>query len=218
MNENIAEDYKMVAAISPMVNWWLEPMRQKFAEMSRISPGQSVIDVCCGTGRQAEIYCQNGANAYGLDASRHMISEAKRRTRHSLPYIWGDATSIPYPDSMFDYSSISLALHEVDADIRDKFVTEMMRVTKPDGYLMFLDYGTPKDTMHSILLSQFYTGVEMMCGGSHYRNYKSWVRNGGIEGYVLRSGLLIEEKHGMHSDNIQLIRAMNTKKAGKGRL
>ncbi len=211
MEENITEDYKTVAAISPMVDLWMEPIRQKFAELSRISPRQSIIDICCGTGRQAEIYSQRGARAYGLDASRHMISEANKKAKATLTFILGDATAIQCPDSMFNYSSTSLALHEVDNDVRDKFISEMRRVTKPDGYLMFLDYGAPNSGMSSILLSHFYTGVEMMCGRSHYRNYKIWARNGGIENYIRSKGLTIEEKLGAHSGNILLLKVRNEK-------
>ena len=69
-----------------------------------------------------------------------MLSEGKKR-HPELPLTAGDATRLPFADSVFDAVTISFALrnvHDTDAALR-----EMRRVAKPGGRLVICEFSHP---------------------------------------------------------------------------
>lgn len=55
-----------------------------------------------------------------------------------------DSTSLHFPDDSFDQSVIFFLLHEQPEDARRKTISEALRVTKPGGKIIFVDYHGPK--------------------------------------------------------------------------
>lgn len=56
------------------------------------SKPQTLLDVCCGTGKVAQLLTQDGYRITGIDSSSAMIAEAKKRTGNNLEFILADAT------------------------------------------------------------------------------------------------------------------------------
>ncbi|MGN7610624.1 rhodoquinone biosynthesis methyltransferase RquA [Magnetococcales bacterium HHB-1] len=54
-----------------------------------------------------------------------------------------DSTVLQYPDHHFDHVIVFFLLHEQPQDARQKTVAEAMRVTKPGGRIIFVDYHRP---------------------------------------------------------------------------
>jgi ubiquinone/menaquinone biosynthesis C-methylase UbiE len=55
-----------------------------------------------------------------------------------------DSTRMSYPDDKFDETVVFFLLHEQPEDARRKTVAEAIRVTKPGGRVIFVDYHGPK--------------------------------------------------------------------------
>jgi ubiquinone/menaquinone biosynthesis C-methylase UbiE len=119
----------------------LKNIRQAMPEFAGMKPGDQVLDVCCGTGAQVIEYARNGIMATGIDTGETMIkSGIKNKTRMNLiniNFILADATALPFGGGMFDYVSVSFGIHDKDPITRNKIVSEMKRVVKPEGFLVF---------------------------------------------------------------------------------
>ncbi|MDT8319324.1 MAG: rhodoquinone biosynthesis methyltransferase RquA [Xanthomonadales bacterium] len=55
-----------------------------------------------------------------------------------------DSTSLGFPDDSFDQSVIFFLLHEQPEDARRETIAEAIRVTRPGGKVIFVDYHGPK--------------------------------------------------------------------------
>lgn len=55
-----------------------------------------------------------------------------------------DSTSLSFPDNSFDQSVVFFLLHEQPEDARRKTIAEAIRVTRPGGKVIFVDYHGPK--------------------------------------------------------------------------
>ena len=87
-----------------------------------------------------------GYKVTGIDLSEDMLKIARKHNKYeNLKFVSGDATSLPYDDNGFDVACVSLALHDMPAAIREKVVSEMVRVTRPGGTIIAVDYALPKN-------------------------------------------------------------------------
>lgn len=122
--------------------------KRRLIRMAGIRAGERALDVCCGTGDVAFALARAGAVTVGFDFSEPMLSVARRRasawTSSAGPppeFQQGDALNLPFPDAAFDVVTISYGLRNL-ADL-DRGLRELIRVTKPGGRLLILDFGKP---------------------------------------------------------------------------
>jgi len=157
--------------------------------------GGKALDVCCGTGAQSLVYARHGIISYGIDNSPDMIATANNnKARHKLAnasFMLGDAGSLPYEDNYFDYVSISFAIHDKEYPLRDEIISEMKRVSKKDGMLIFIDFNNPLPKNLYGLAVRF---IELLAGGSHYRGFKEYNSNGGLSSILKKHELSIKSK------------------------
>jgi ubiquinone/menaquinone biosynthesis C-methylase UbiE len=69
-----------------------------------VRPGQSVLDVACGTGvaaRAAADRLRENGKVVGLDLNESMLTVA-RRLRPDIEWRQGDVAALPFPDDTFD--------------------------------------------------------------------------------------------------------------------
>jgi ubiquinone/menaquinone biosynthesis C-methylase UbiE len=105
--------------------------------------GHAVLDVGSGTGidtiEVAKAVGQTG-RVVGLDKSAEMVAEARNRAAGSgLPveFVVGDAHSLDFPDASFDrVRTERMLVHVADPAAA---VREMVRVTKPGGFIVASD-------------------------------------------------------------------------------
>ena len=138
--------FKRWAGIYDIAIWLLAGVRKKTVAMTGAGEGAEILDVATGTGKQAFAYAKNGYKVTGIDLSEDMLKIARKHNKYqNLKLESGDATKLPFEDNRFDVTSISFGLHEMPSDIREKVMSEMVRVTKPGGTVMAVDYGLPKN-------------------------------------------------------------------------
>jgi ubiquinone/menaquinone biosynthesis C-methylase UbiE len=156
--------------------------------------GEKVLDVCCGTGAQVIEYSRQGILATGIDREPSMLSVAlKNKDKLNLPnasFYLADATSLPFDDNKFDYISVCFGLHDKEQGIRNKVVSEMNRVVKQGGSLVFADFQVP---LPRNIWAMFARAIEFIAGGSHYQGFKDFTCNGGLR-TILKNHLLFEQK------------------------
>jgi SAM-dependent methyltransferase len=102
-------------------------------DAARISPGQSVLDVACGTGivaRHAADRIGGTGMVVGLDLNDAMLTVA-RRIRPDIDWRQGDAGELPFPGTSFDTVLCQMALMFFPDRVRA--LREMGRVGRDGG-------------------------------------------------------------------------------------
>ena len=176
-----------------LVDPFLRDIRKCTPEFSGMKAGDKVIDVCCGTGAQVLEYGRRGIIATGIDISPNMLNIAMRNRMKqkavNVSFQLADATDLPFPDGYFDYASISMGLHDKEKPIRYQIISEMKRVVKQDGALILIDFQVP---LPRNVWAVFARIIEFLAGGSHYRGFKDYLANGGLDD-ILKNHSLREE-------------------------
>jgi demethylmenaquinone methyltransferase/2-methoxy-6-polyprenyl-1,4-benzoquinol methylase len=120
--------------------------KRRLVQLAGIRPGDTALDVCCGTGDVAFALARAGADTTGIDFSAAMLEVARRRAGKEtagqrLRFLQGDALRLPFDDASFDRVTISYGLRNL-ADLQGG-LRELRRVLKPGGRLLVLDFGKP---------------------------------------------------------------------------
>jgi demethylmenaquinone methyltransferase/2-methoxy-6-polyprenyl-1,4-benzoquinol methylase len=117
--------------------------------MLELSPGDSVLDVCGGTGDLAILAARAVADAGRVtifDINRAMIQAGLHKVSHTtlenrIQYVQGNAESISFPDESFDNAMVGFGIRNVTH--LEKGFEEMYRVLKPGGKMMCLEFSKP---------------------------------------------------------------------------
>ena len=133
-----------------------------------IKPGDSVLEVGCGTGTltlAAKAQVGSMGKVYGIDIAPEMLAVARRKAaRQNLDIVFGPGRieDIPFPDSQFDAVLCSFMIHHFpDDNVRQKGFAEVQRVLKPNGRLLIVDLEPPTGLPMSHLAALLY-GRQMM--------------------------------------------------------
>ena len=196
---------------STVIDLILRDLRIFVSEFSGIKAGDTILDVCCGTGEQVFYYVKKGAITIGIDLNPNMLRLAERNKKKSdikdVSFQIADASNLPFQDNLFDFATISLALHAMERTVRDRVISEMKRVVKKKGTLIFADFQVP---LPQNFFRHLAKAIEFMVGGEHYRNFKDFVRQGGLDELLRRNQLQIEKRGRLKADVIAVIESLNT--------
>jgi len=195
---------------STLIDPLLKDIRIRTIKFSGIKAGDKVLDVCCGTGNQVFHYAREGAIAYGIDLDPGMIKVAENNKRKSglnnVSFQIADAQNLPFEGNFFDFVSISFALHEKERRVRDKVVSEMKRVVKKKGSLIFIDFKAPWPKNFYFYLIKT---VEYLAGENHYEYFTDYLKQGGLSRILEKNQLLIEKREYTKNDIVETIKARN---------
>jgi demethylmenaquinone methyltransferase/2-methoxy-6-polyprenyl-1,4-benzoquinol methylase len=119
--------------------------KRQVVELASVKPGMMALDVCCGTGDIAFALQQRGARVAGLDFSVPMLRVATARNESDVSLMQADAQQLPFPDGTFDAVTVGYGLRNLASWQRG--IDEMMRVVKPGGRLLVLEFGKPPNAL-----------------------------------------------------------------------
>lgn len=105
---------------------------------------QAILDVGCGKGSWIRQFVRWGAqpeNLAGIDILRDAVAQARRLVPGAVRLEIGNAAELPYPAAAFDLVLQSTVFTSVlDQDVRRKIASEMLRVIKPRGLILWYDF------------------------------------------------------------------------------
>jgi demethylmenaquinone methyltransferase/2-methoxy-6-polyprenyl-1,4-benzoquinol methylase len=190
--------------------------KRRLVKLAAPRPGSRALDLCCGTGDVAFALARRGADVTGLDFSEPMLAEARRRragdcrlsiadcrlgtddgrapignrqsTIGNPQFLQGDAQQIPFPDDSFDLVTVSYGLRNLAS--WERGLEEMLRVARPGGRLLVLDFGKPDHAIWRALYFGYLRVVVPLFG-------KVFCGDAQTYGYILESLRHYPAQHGV---------------------
>jgi demethylmenaquinone methyltransferase / 2-methoxy-6-polyprenyl-1,4-benzoquinol methylase len=152
------------------------------AETARavVTPGDRVLDACCGTGDLAiaslRLLGSTGA-VTGVDFSERMLERARAKS-DEVEWIQGDALALPFEDGSFDTATVGFGvrnLEDLEGGLR-----ELRRVLRPGGRVGILEITRPRGLLRPFYKLWFDGLVplagKLLPGGSAYTYLPASVR------------------------------------------
>jgi demethylmenaquinone methyltransferase / 2-methoxy-6-polyprenyl-1,4-benzoquinol methylase len=143
--------------------------RERAAEHAGLAPGDSALDVCCGTGDLALELSERVApegHVVGCDFSEPMLDLAREkgaaRGTKGVRFEWADALQLPYDGERFDAVTVGFGARNL-ADL-DRGLREMARVLKPGGRLVILEITQPRRPPLSFFYSLWFDRIVPLLG------------------------------------------------------
>ncbi|MEM8709768.1 MAG: ubiquinone/menaquinone biosynthesis methyltransferase, partial [Planctomycetota bacterium] len=124
--------------------------------------GKVAVDVACGTGDLSAVLDRAGASVLGVDFTYEMLVHAPQKLRPGH-WVQGDALGLPLADASADVVTMAFGLRNV-LDRRQCF-RELLRVTRPGGKVLILEFGMPDRDLFGRVYRRYLTHVLPRIGG-----------------------------------------------------
>ena len=110
---------------------------QLMLNLLKPSPGETVLDIGCGTGVSIKPLLDRDLNVTGIDPSPYMLDLANETLGNRVDLYRGYAEDLPFDDNSFNHASFFTALEFVDDPA--KAIEEACRVAKDKVFVGFLN-------------------------------------------------------------------------------
>ena len=172
--EKVAGMFNSIAAKYDFLNHFLSFNRDKYwrrvaIQILKESNPRVILDVATGTGDFAlEALKLNPDRVTGIDISEKMLDLARikasgARKGDKLDFFTGKAEEIPFQNSTFDAAISGFGVRNfanLQAGIR-----EIIRILKPGGHLVILEFSKPKTRIFGTLYSFYFSKILPVVGG-----------------------------------------------------
>lgn len=121
--------------------------RKKAIRLLKASQPKSILDVATGTGDFAiESLKLNPDSVVGVDISEGMLEVGRKKlaTRgiNNIELLTGDSENLPFGENKFDAVIVAFGVRNFEN--LEKGLGEMLRVTKPGGTVVILEFSRPR--------------------------------------------------------------------------
>ena len=161
-----------------------------FSEIKKIiEPNSKVIDIGCGTGRFSFSVADGLNKVVGIDLSKKNIDKANQ-TLSKIPnerisFLHSNLSNLISQNFHFDYAVMTYVIHEVNEDERINLLNELSQIADK---IIIGDYLVPRHKGFWNLLNEL---VEFAAGKEHYKNFKNFVRKGGLTNLAVETSFRI---------------------------
>jgi ubiquinone/menaquinone biosynthesis C-methylase UbiE len=105
---------------------------------------RTILEVGCGSGAWIQQFIRWGARPElitGIDLRAEALAKAKESLPAAVRLERGNAAALPFAPGLFDIVLQSTMFTSVlDAGVRRQIASEMLRVLKPDGMILWYDF------------------------------------------------------------------------------
>lgn len=178
--------FKKIVSLYDLACFSASYIRRDVAKVN-LPPGAKILDVACGTGSQSLAFAKRGFSVTGIDLSPEMLGKAIQKLKDfHAQLLCADAARMPFPDSSFDAVCISFGLHDMPETMAVEVLREMIRVAKPDGKIVIVDYGTVNNQTLAVIGRK----IIKLWESQHFEHFSKI----GLRHYLDQVGLKPEEE------------------------
>jgi demethylmenaquinone methyltransferase / 2-methoxy-6-polyprenyl-1,4-benzoquinol methylase len=142
-----------------------------------VSPGDRVLDACCGTGDLAIAAWHVGGIVTGADFSERMLARAEAKSAE-IEWVQGDVLALPFDDDSFDAVTVGFGVRNLE-DL-ERGLRELGRVLRRGGRVGILEITMPRGVLRPFYRLWFDGLVplagKLLPGGSAYTYLPASVR------------------------------------------
>jgi ubiquinone/menaquinone biosynthesis C-methylase UbiE len=110
-----------------------------------------------------------------------MLNVAKSKLGDRAGLMMGDALQVPLPERLFDLVISSLFIHQLDPGQRSMMLEEAVRVLRPDGQILLVDFHVQEQrSISGKFVYAFISLIEFFAGWEHFSNSRDFLAKGGI--------------------------------------
>lgn len=152
--------------------------KKAIAELKSIRP-QNMLDVATGTGDMAILtyHTLKPQRITGIDISTGMLEVGRKKLADKgldkhIELLTGDSETIIFADNTFD--AITVAFGVRNFQHLEKGLTEMLRVLKPGGKLVVLEFSRPKNFLFKGVYNLYMNVIAPSFGKMFAKNKKAY--------------------------------------------
>lgn len=112
--------------------------------MAGVRPGQTVLDLACGTGDITFMLAEKGGKVTGLDVTLGMLQRARAR-QQGAEFVCADMMALPFAGAGFDVVTAGYGLRNVPDLV--PALGEIYRMLRPGGVFLSLDFNRPENVL-----------------------------------------------------------------------
>lgn len=152
--------------------------RKKAIRLLRSSEPKQILDVATGTGDFAiEAMSLNPQRVIGVDISEGMLAVGRgkiraRKLEQVVELQLGDSENLPFEDNLFDAVIVAFGVRNFEN--LEQGLSEMLRVTKPGGQIMILEFSRPSKFPMKQLYKVYFTTILPWIGRSISRDQEAY--------------------------------------------
>jgi len=194
-SQNTAQ--KFYDFLGPRYNWfdfYEGKARARGLEHLRLEPGQSLLEVGVGTGKDQQLLQEKiapQAKIFGLDLSLKMAHLAA--TRAHTPILQGDAHHLPYKPASFDGLLAAFLLDLIPQASIPEVITEFWRVLRPEGRMVLISLTEGVNLPSRLVAGAWklaYAASPIVCGGCRPLRLSQWVEKSRFS--VIRDEVVVQ--------------------------
>lgn len=146
--------------------------------MAKFNP-KTILDVACGTA-DFSLSVRKRAKAAqitGIDISQEMLDIGRKKIKKkglsdNIKLVSGDAEQLVFESSTFDAAAIAFGIRNIRN--KEKTLTEIYRVLKPQGILIILEFSMPHNKIFRNLYAFYLYRILPTIGGTISGNYPAY--------------------------------------------
>jgi ubiquinone/menaquinone biosynthesis C-methylase UbiE len=125
-----------------------EPFRRKAIELLDARPGESVLEIGCGSGTSLAALAERGVRPVGIDLSYGMLRVTRQKLARKAAAVehllcQADGLHLPYPTGCFDALLMTFTLELFDTPEIPQVLCECRRVLKHGGRVSIAALAAP---------------------------------------------------------------------------
>lgn len=134
-------------------------VRQRTIDLAALKPGDTVVELGCGTAelsRRAKQVVGREGHVIAIDPSSEMLAEARTRAdkeNADIEFRETGMQSTGLSDGCADVAIVSLAVHHVMEEDRDRAFAEILRILTSEGRFVIVDFEGPRGALGKIMMT-----------------------------------------------------------------